>query len=85
MLARIVVLGRFPGMTLCGTTFGAVPSAVISSAVLPNASTCVWAKKLLISRSCMLPVPSAVGRSSVGSLKPMKSAGINRVPWCSSW
>ena len=76
--------GRLPGITLCGTTFGGVPSAAISSAVLPNASTCVWAKKLLISRSCMLPVPSAVGRSSVGWLNPMKSAGISRVPWCSS-
>ncbi|SLI26317.1 Uncharacterised protein [Mycobacteroides abscessus subsp. abscessus] len=62
-----------------------MPSAAISSAVLPKASTLVWANRLLISTSCMLPVPSAVGRSSVGRAKPMKSAGISRVPWCSSW
>ncbi|CNG96839.1 Uncharacterised protein [Mycobacterium tuberculosis] len=79
-MARIEVDGRLPGITLCGTTFAGVPSAAISSAVLPNASTWVWAKKLLINRSCMLPVPSAVGRSSTGWLKPMKSAGTNRVP-----
>ncbi|COX06378.1 Uncharacterised protein [Mycobacterium tuberculosis] len=65
-LARIEVDGRLPGITLCATTWAGVPSAAISSAVLPNASTWVWAKKLLISRSCMLPVPSAVGRSSRG-------------------
>ena len=67
-------------MTLCGTTDAGVPSASISAAVLPKASTCVCAKKLLISRSCMLPDPSAVGRSSVGWEKPMKSAGTSRVP-----
>ena len=74
------MLGRLPGITLCGTTSALVPSSAISSAVLPNASTLVWAKKLLISRSCMLPVPSRVGRSSVGWENPMKSAGISRVP-----
>src|ERR1700744_2133874 len=84
-LARIEVVGRLPGITLCGTASAGVPAAAISSAVLPNANTWVWAKKLLINKSCMLPVPSAVGRSSVGWLKPRKSAGTIRVPWCSSW
>ena len=79
-MARIEVDGLLPGITLCGTTDAGVPSPAISSAVFPNASTCVWAKKLLINRSCMLPDPSAVGRSSVGWENPMKSAGTIRVP-----
>ncbi len=33
-----------------------------------------------MSRSCIDPVPSAVGRSSVDSANPMKSAGTSQVP-----
>lgn len=45
--------------------------------------------------SCPAPISAVLTRQlqelavrayrSVGWLKPMKSAGINRVPWCSSW
>ena len=45
-------LGRLPGITLCGTTSGGVPSAATSSAVLPNASAAVCAKKFDMNRSC---------------------------------
>jgi len=34
LVPRIDVVGRLPGITLCGTTSGGVPSAAISSAVL---------------------------------------------------
>ena len=49
--ARIVVVGRLPAKIRCGTDVSATPSARTSSAVLPNASASVWAKKLAMSRS----------------------------------
>ena len=73
------MLGRLPGITLCGTNSAGVPSAAISSAVLPKASALVWARQLAMSRSCWLPL------SWVASAKAMKSAGINLVPWWISW
>ena len=42
----IEVVGRLPENTRAGTIASAVPSARTSSAVLPNASARVWAKKL---------------------------------------
>ena len=56
-----------------------VPSAAISSAVLPKASAFVWARQLAMRRSCCSPV------SWVDSAKAMKSAGISFVPWWISW
>ena len=77
--AKMVELGRLPGMTLCGTTEAGVPSAAISSFVLPKASALVCARQLAISRSCWSPV------SWVDSAKAMKSAGISLVPWWINW
>ena len=68
-------MGRLPGITLCGTTSAAVPSAATSSAVLPKASAAVWAKKLDMNRSCTSSSPST--RACCGSMKPMKSAGTS--------
>ncbi len=81
--ARIVVVGWLPLNVLCGTSSSATPSARTSSGVLPNANACVCAKKLAISRSCCALSPSL--SSATGSAKPMKSAGINFVPWWMSW
>ena len=54
-LTRMVVVGRLPGNTLCGTSQSGVPSASTSSAVLPNASASVWAKKFASSISWWSP------------------------------
>ncbi len=77
--ARIVFDGRFPSITRCGTTASAVPSALTSSAVFPNASASPCANTFDISRSWCSPS----GLS--GCMKPMKSHGISLVPWWISW
>ncbi len=73
------MVGWLPGITLCGTTAAADALGLDLLGVRPKASALVWAKKLDMNRSCMSPM------SWLGSLNPMKSAGISLVPWWISW
>ena len=81
--ARIVVVGRLPAKVRCGPSQSGGPSARTSSAVLPNASARVWAKKLARNSSCTSVSPSF--SPWAGLATAMKSAGISRVPWWISW
>ncbi|CPU65649.1 Uncharacterised protein [Mycobacteroides abscessus] len=90
--ARIDVVGRLPGKVRALTRCSAVPSARTSSAVLPNASALVWAKKFARNRPCTSapgwtapPSPTASTRGWAGFATAMKSAGMRRVPWWMSW
>ncbi len=77
--ARMVDVGWLPGITLCGTSAGGVPSAATSSAVRPNAES----RRLgqAVGHQQVLLVTLVVGRLG----EPMKSAGISSVPWWMSW
>ncbi len=80
----IDAVGRLPVKTRAGTIASAVPSARTSSAVLPNASALVCAKKF--ARNSSWTSMLAVARSGYAGLaNAMKSAGISRVPWWISW
>ena len=79
----IDAVGRLPEKTRAGTIASAVPSARTSSAVLPNASARVWAKKLARNSSWTSMSPSRSGYAGLATA--MKSAGISRVPWWISW
>ena len=84
----IEVVGRLPAKTRAGTTASAVPSARTSSAVLPNASALVWAKKLARNSSCTSASPSVgervrrvgdgdeVGRDEPGALVDQLVEGV---------
>ena len=80
----IDAVGRLPENTRAGTIASAVPSARTSSAVLPNASALVWAKKLARNSSWTSASPSSAA-GYAGFANAMKSAGISRVPWWISW
>ena len=88
----IEVVGRLPLNTRAVTTFSAVPSARTSSAVLPNASAFVCAKKFARNSACTSvpgctapPSPTSSFSGCGGFATVMKSAGMSRVPWWISW
>ena len=79
----IEVVGRLPGNTRALTSSSATPSARTSSAVLPNASALVWAKKFARNSSWTSASPSRSGCAGVATAR--KSAGMSCVPWWISW
>ena len=81
--AMIEVVGRSPENSRAATSAPSVPSARTSSAVLPKARALVWAKKFARNSSWTSCSPSVSGWFGVA--KAMKSAGMSRVPWWSSW
>ena len=80
---KMLVVGRLPVKTRAGTISSGVPSARTSSAVLPKARALVWARKLP-RKSSWTSAPSHWMGLALFT-KPMKSAGIMRVPWWMSW
>jgi hypothetical protein len=77
------VVGLLPGNVRAATSAPVVPSASTSSAVLPNASAFVCARKFARNNPCTSRSPSLSGYA--GSANAMKSAGMSRVPWWISW
>ena len=71
----IVLEGRLPSKTRCGTSQSGVPSAFTCSGVLPKASASAWAQDVG-QKYVVVPPERRLGADR----NAMKSHGISRVP-----